>query len=57
MKYAGIGGIVLATGFLAGVAGAVAFDTMFGPKILAGEQIEKLSIWEENFWIFNFYLE
>lgn len=39
--------------FLAGVAGAVAFDTMFGPKILAGEQIEKLSIWEENFWIFN----
>lgn len=53
VKYAGIGGIVLATGFLAGVAGAVAFDTMFGPKILAGEQIEKLSIWEENFWIFN----
>jgi hypothetical protein len=53
VKYAGIGGIVLATGFLAGVAGAVAFDTMFGPKMLAGEQIEKLSIWEENFWIFN----
>jgi len=53
VKYAGIGGIVLATGFLAGVAGAVAFDTMFGPKILAGEQIEKLSVWEENFWIFN----
>jgi len=53
VKYAGIGGIVLATGFLAGVAGAVAFDTMFGPKILAGEHIERLSIWEENFWIFN----
>jgi hypothetical protein len=53
VKYAGIGGIVLATGFLAGAAGAVAFDTMFGPKILAGEHVEKLSIWEENFWIFN----
>jgi hypothetical protein len=53
VKYAGIGGIVLATGFLAGAAGAVAFDTMFGPKILAGEHVEKLSIWEENFWVFN----
>jgi hypothetical protein len=53
VKYAGIGGVVLATGFLAAAAGAVAFDTMFGPKILAGEQIENLSFWEENFWIFN----
>jgi hypothetical protein len=53
VKYAGIGGIVLATGFLAGAAGAVAFDTMFGPKVLAGEHVEKLSNLEENFWIVN----
>jgi hypothetical protein len=53
VKYAGIGGIVLATGFLAGAAGYVAFDTMFGPKVLAGEHVEKLSNLEENFWIVN----
>ena len=32
VKYAGIGGIVLATGVLAGVSGAFAFYTIFGPK-------------------------
>lgn len=32
VKYAGIGGIVLATGLLAGVSGAFAFYTIFGPK-------------------------
>jgi hypothetical protein len=32
VKYAGIGGIVLCTGVLAGVSGAFAFYTIFGPK-------------------------
>jgi hypothetical protein len=32
VKYAGIGGIVLCTGLLAGVSGAFAFHTIFGPK-------------------------
>jgi hypothetical protein len=32
VKYAGIGGIVLCTGLLAGVSGAFAFYTIFGPK-------------------------
>jgi hypothetical protein len=32
VKYAGIGGIVLCTGVLAGVSGAFAFHTIFGPK-------------------------
>jgi hypothetical protein len=33
VKYAGIGGIVLATGVLAAVSGWVAFTTGFGPKL------------------------
>jgi len=32
VKYAGIGGIVLCTGFLAGISGSFAFYTIFGPK-------------------------
>ncbi|NBN99376.1 MAG: DUF4407 domain-containing protein, partial [Flavobacteriia bacterium] len=32
VKYAGIGGIVFATGLLAAVSGAFAFHTIFGPK-------------------------
>ena len=32
VKYAGIGGIVLCTGFLAGISGGYAFSTIFGPK-------------------------
>jgi hypothetical protein len=32
VKYAGIGGIVLCTGLLAGVSGGYAFYTVFGPK-------------------------
>jgi hypothetical protein len=36
VKYAGIGGIVLATGLLAMASGGFAFDTAFGPKGMAG---------------------
>lgn len=32
VKYAGIGGIILCTGVLAGVSGGYAFSTIFGPK-------------------------
>lgn len=32
VKYAGIGGIVLCTGMLAGISGGYAFYTIFGPK-------------------------
>jgi len=32
VKYAGIGGIILCTGLLAGVSGSFAFYTIFGPK-------------------------
>ena len=32
VKYAGIGGIVFATGILAALSGAIAFKTAFGPK-------------------------
>jgi hypothetical protein len=40
VKYAGIGGIVLATGFLAMASGGFAFRTAFGPKSMAGNEIE-----------------
>jgi hypothetical protein len=53
VKYAGIGAIVFFTGFLAGFAGFVACDTMFGPKTLGGMPNEKLSAFEENFWILS----
>lgn len=36
VKYAGIGGIVLATGVLAMASGGFAFSTAFGPKGMAG---------------------
>jgi hypothetical protein len=51
VKYAGIGAIVLFTGVLAAISGGVAFNTMFGPKLLAGEDTQQLSWLEDNFWI------
>jgi hypothetical protein len=39
VKYAGIGGIVFATGILAACAGGFAFNTAFGPKSMAGDNI------------------
>jgi hypothetical protein len=51
VKYAGIGAIVFFTGLLAAISGGVAFDTMFGPKVLAGEVSSKLSWIENNFWL------
>lgn len=51
VKYAGIGGIVFFTGILAAFAGGIAMETMFGPKILEGEVVKKMSFIEENFWI------
>jgi hypothetical protein len=53
VKYAGIGAIVFFTGFLAACAGYVAFNTMFAPKTLGGMPNEKLSAFEDNFWIFS----
>lgn len=37
VKYAGIGGIVFSTGLLAAFAGGFAFNTAFGPKVMAGD--------------------
>lgn len=45
VKYAGIGGIVFATGVLASFAGGFAFNTAFGPKTMAGENETLSSIW------------
>jgi len=53
VKYAGIGAIVFFTGFLAGFAGFVACDTMFGPKTLGGMPNEKLSALDQNYWIIS----
>jgi len=53
VKYAGIGGIVLATGVLAGCAGSVAFDTMFAPKVLEGEIVQYQNFIDQNFWMLN----
>ena len=53
VKYAGIGGIVLATGVLAGCAGSVAFDTMFAPKVLEGEIVQYQNFIDQNFWILD----
>jgi hypothetical protein len=53
VKYAGIGGIVFFTGFLAAVAGGVACNTMFGPKLLSGESNEHFTYIEKNFWIIS----
>jgi len=53
VKYAGIGGIVLATGVLAGFAGSVAFDTMFAPKVLEGEIVQHQNYVDQNFWMLN----
>jgi hypothetical protein len=39
VKYAGIGGIVLATGLLAMASGGFAFTTAFGPKGMAGTDL------------------
>ncbi|MGR6087723.1 MAG: DUF4407 domain-containing protein [Arcticibacter sp.] len=39
VKYAGIGGIVFSTGVLATFAGGFAFNTAFGPKGLAGDDV------------------
>jgi len=38
VKYAGIGGIVFATGLMAVFAGYVAFDVAFGPKVMATQE-------------------
>lgn len=53
VKYAGIGGIVFFTGFLAVLAGGVACNTMFGPKLLSGESNEHFTFIEKNFWIIS----
>lgn len=42
VKYAGIGGIVFSTGILATFAGGFAFNTAFGPKGLAGDEISHI---------------
>jgi hypothetical protein len=39
VKYAGIGGIVFSTGVLATFAGGFAFNTAFGPKGMAGDDV------------------
>jgi hypothetical protein len=39
VKYAGIGGIVFSTGLLAAFAGGFAFNTAFGPKAMAGDDV------------------
>jgi hypothetical protein len=44
VKYAGIGGIVLCTGLLAGVSGGYAFSTIFGPKGNANDYSAAASI-------------
>ncbi len=44
VKYAGIGGIVFCTGLLAGVSGAYAFSTIFGPKGDANDYSITMSI-------------
>ena len=45
VKYAGIGGIVLCTGFLAMVSGGFAFFTAFGPKSYAMDKPEESEWW------------
>jgi len=42
VKYAGIGGIVFSTGLLAAFAGGFAFNTAFGPKGLAGDDVHSI---------------
>ena len=42
VKYAGIGGIVFSTGLLASFAGGFAFNTAFGPKGLAGDDVHSI---------------
>jgi hypothetical protein len=43
VKYAGIGGIVFSTGVLAMCAGAFAFNTAFGPKGMAGDDVTNMA--------------
>jgi hypothetical protein len=43
VKYAGIGGIVFSTGLLAAFAGGFAFNTAFGPKGLAGDDLQSIA--------------
>jgi hypothetical protein len=45
VKYAGIGGVVLCTGFLAMVSGGFAFYTAFGPKAYAMDKAEDAEWW------------
>ena len=45
VKYAGIGGVVLCTGFLAMVSGGFAFYTAFGPKAYAMDKAESAEWW------------
>ena len=42
VKYAGIGGIVFSTGVLAMFAGGFAFNTAFGPKGMAGDDVSHI---------------
>lgn len=42
VKYAGLGGIVLATGFLAAISGGYAFYTVFSPRQMLGGLEEQL---------------
>ena len=42
VKYAGIGGIVFSTGILATFAGGFAFNTAFGPKGMAGDDVTSM---------------
>ena len=45
VKYAGIGGVVLCTGFLAMISGGFAFFTAFGPKAYAMDKAEGAQWW------------
>jgi hypothetical protein len=45
VKYAGIGGVVLCTGFLAMISGGFAFFTAFGPKSYAMDKAEGAQWW------------
>ena len=42
VKYAGIGGIVFSTGILATFAGGFSFNTAFGPKGMAGDDVSSM---------------
>lgn len=52
VKLAGIGGIVFSTGILAAFAGGFAFNTAFGPKGMAGDDVSTIG-WQISSVIFG----